>query len=147
MYKHILVPIDGSRLGAKALGHAYRLAQAVGARVTVFYASPDYPVRMMEDSLVYQPLSRAEYARLRGKEADGILEPAARKGDEFGIAAKTAHELAAAPWQAILAAAKKLKCDAIVMASHGRGGMGSLLLGSETQKVLAHSRLPVLVVR
>ena len=147
MYQHILVPIDGSKLSTKALVHALRLAQAIGARVTAFHASPDYPVELYGDSVVYQPLARDKYAALCKKEADRILNAAAQKGEKAGVAVDTAHAIASAPWQAILAAARKHKCDVIVMASHGRRGVLALLLGSETQKVLAHSRLPVLVVR
>ena len=76
-----------------------------------------------------------------------ILSAVGAKAKAAGIRFATAQAIAAAPWEAILAAAKKHKCDAIVMASHGRRGVAALILGSETQKVLTHSKLPVIVVR
>jgi nucleotide-binding universal stress UspA family protein len=147
MYHHILVPLDGSPLAMKALQHACQLAQTMAARVTLLHVSAEYPVTITEESVIYHQVTRAEYAALRKKEAERILGAAVRKAERLGVAARMAHEFAPAPWRAILSTAKKLKCDAIVMASHGRGGVASLLLGNETQKVLAHSRLPVLVVR
>jgi nucleotide-binding universal stress UspA family protein len=75
------------------------------------------------------------------------MKPIALKAQTAGIEFDSAHAIGGAPWEAILAAAKKNKCDAIVMASHGRHGVSALLLGSETQKVLTHSKLPVIVVR
>jgi nucleotide-binding universal stress UspA family protein len=147
MYRHILVPLDGSRLASKALVHACQLAKALGARVTLFHASPEYPVGVTGDGVIYAPYTRAEYIDIRNREAGRILAVASRKAAALGLAVGTAHLIAATPWQAILAVAKRQKCDAIVMSSHGRGGVASLLLGSQTQHVLAHSRLPVLVVR
>jgi len=147
MYKNILVATDGSKLSDKALTHAIGLAQAVGAKLTVFYAAPDYPLPAYADGVVYEPVSRKEYAKLAAADAEKILDAAKGKAATAGIDASTAYTIAAAPWEAILAGAKKQKCDAIVMASHGRRGVSALLLGSETQKVLTHSKLPVIVVR
>ena len=81
------------------------------------------------------------------KEAAAILDAVALKAESAGLEFNTVHAIASAPWEAILVAARKNKCEAIVMASHGRSGISALLLGSETQKVLTHSKLPVLVVR
>jgi nucleotide-binding universal stress UspA family protein len=92
-------------------------------------------------------MSRKEYNALCKKEADRILSIVTLKAESAGLEFKAAHAIAPAPWAAILAAARKHKCEAIVMASHGRTGVSALLLGSETQKVLTHSKLPVLVVR
>jgi nucleotide-binding universal stress UspA family protein len=147
MYKNLLVATDGSKLSDKAVAHAIGLAQAVGAKLTVFYAAPDYPLPAYADGVVYEPVSRKEYAKLAAADADKILAGAASKASTAGVQAETTYTIAAAPWEAILAAAKKHKCDAIVMASHGRRGVSALLLGSETQKVLTHSKLPVIVVR
>jgi nucleotide-binding universal stress UspA family protein len=147
MYKNLLVATDGSKLSEKALAHAIALAQAVGAALTVFYAAPDYPMPAYADGVVYEPLSRKEYAKLAAEDSQKILDAAAARSAAAGIECKTAYTIAAAPWEAILAAAKKHKCDAIVMASHGRRGISAVLLGSETQKVLTHSKLPVIVVR
>ena len=147
MYKNLLIATDGSKLSEKALAHAISLAQAVGATLTAFYAAPDYPMPAYADGVVYEPVTRKEYAKLAGEEAEKILGAAATKAEAAGVECKTAYAIAAAPWEAILAAAKKHKCDAIVMASHGRRGISAVLLGSETQKVLTHSKLPVIVVR
>jgi nucleotide-binding universal stress UspA family protein len=147
MYKHILVATDGSKLSQKAVTHAIALAQALGAKMTVFYASPDYPLPAYADGVVYEPVSKKEYAALANQEAEKLLSAIAQKAEAGGLECATVHTIAPAPWEAILAAAKKAKADAIVMASHGRRGVSALLLGSETQKVLTHSKIPVIVVR
>ena len=147
MYKNILVATDGSKLSEKAIVHAIGLAQAVGAKITIFFAAPDYPLPAYADGVVYEPVSRKEYTKLAAADAEKILDAAAAKGTAAGVEVTTSYSIAAAPWEAILAAAKKHKCDAIVMASHGRRGVSALLLGSETQKVLTHSKVPVIVVR
>jgi nucleotide-binding universal stress UspA family protein len=147
MYKHLLVATDGSRLSAKAVTHAIALAQTLSAKLTAFYASPDYPLPALADGMVYDPMSRRDYAKIANREAARILDPIRVKAEAGGVACDLMHAIDNAPWQAILAAARKAKCDAIVMASHGRRGLGALLLGSETQKILTHSKLPVIVVR
>lgn len=147
MYKNLLVATDGTRLSNKAVAHAISLAKRLGAKLTAFYAAPDYPVPMYADGVVYEPVSKKEYAAMMEKEAAKILGAAADKAKSAGVACATVHSIAPAPWEAILAAAKKEKCDAIVMASHGRRGVSALLLGSETQKVLTHSKVPVIVIR
>lgn len=147
MYKNLLVATDGSKLSGKAVAHAIALAKAVGAKLTAFYAAPDYPMPAYADGVVYEPVSRKEYAKLAAQDADKILEDVAGKAAAAGVECKTAYSIAAAPWEAILDGAKKNKCDAIVMASHGRRGISAVLLGSETQKVLTHTKVPVIVVR
>src|SRR5947207_11757217 len=136
MYKNLLVATDGSKLSDKAVAHAISLAQSVGASLTVFYAAPDYPLPAYADGVVYEPVSRREYSKLAAEDAQRILDAVATKAAAAGVEYKTAYAIAAAPWEAILAAARKNKCDAIVMASHGRRGLSAVLLGSETQKVL-----------
>ena len=147
MYRNILIPTDGSRLSLKAAAHAIGLAKATGARLTGFHASPDYPLPVYADGVVFEPLSRKEYAAQCKKEADRVLNVVAVKAQAAGVLYTGASAISSSPWEAILAAARKQKCDAIVMASHGRRGVVALVLGSETQKVLTHSKLPVLVVR
>jgi nucleotide-binding universal stress UspA family protein len=147
MYKHILVATDGSKLSQRAVTHAIALAQALGAKLTAFYASPDYPLPAYADGVVYEPVSKKEYAALANQEAEKVLGAIAEKAQAGGLECATVHTIAPAPWEAILNAAKKAKADAIVMASHGRRGVSALLLGSETQKVLTHSKIPVIVVR
>jgi nucleotide-binding universal stress UspA family protein len=147
MYRNILVATDGSKLSLKAATHAISLAKALGARLTGFFASPSYPLPVYADGVVFAPLSRKEYAAQCRQEADRILGAIADKAKAAGVTFTAVSAMSSAPWEAILAAARKHKCDAIVMASHGRRGVAALVLGSETQKVLTHSRLPVLVVR
>jgi nucleotide-binding universal stress UspA family protein len=148
MYSSILVATDGSRLSAKAVTHAIALAKAVGAKLIAFNVIPDnFPRPMYTEGLAYPPMSPKEYAALSKKAADGILGPVLKKAKAAGVEASAESVMASAPWKAILAAARKYKCDAIVMASHGRHGVAALFLGSETQKVLGHSTLPVIVVR
>jgi nucleotide-binding universal stress UspA family protein len=147
MYKNLLVATDGSKLSDKAVAHAIGLAGSVGATITAFYAAPDYPMPAYADGVVYEPVSRKEYSKLAAQDAEKILGKVVAKAKAAGVDCKTAFDIAATPWEAILAAAKKNKADAIVMASHGRRGLTAVLLGSETQKVLTHTRLPVLVVR
>ena len=147
MYRHILVPTDGSRLSLKAAAHAIALAKSLGAKLTGFHASPDYPLPVYADGVVFEPLSRKDYAAQCKKEADRVLATVEAKARAAGVVFSGVSAISSSPWEAILAAARKEKCDAIVMASHGRRGVAALVLGSETQKVLTHSKLPVLVVR
>ncbi len=147
MYKNMLLATDGSKLSGKALAHAVGLAKPLGAKIIAFYAAPDYPMPAYADGVVYEPVSRKEYAKLAQQDAEKILQEVSAKAAAAGVECKTTYAIAAAPWEAILDAAKKNKCDAIVMASHGRKGISAILLGSETQKVLTHSKLPVIVVR
>ena len=147
MYKNILLATDGSKLSGKAVTHGLELAKAVGAKVTAFYAAPDYPMPAYADGVVYEPVSRKEYAKLAAQDAEKVLEEVVVAAAKAEVECKSTYAIAAAPWEAILDAAKKNKCDAIVMASHGRRGISAVLLGSETQKVLTHSKLPVIVVR
>lgn len=147
MYSHLLVPTDGSKLSDKAVAHAISLAQALHARVSFFYAAPDYPMPAFADGVVFEPVSKKEYAQLARKEGDQILDRATTKAAAAGVECARVQTIAASPWEAILKAAKRTRCDMIVMASHGRSGLSAMLLGSETQKVLTHSKLPVLVVR
>ena len=147
MYRNILVATDGSKLSLKAVTHAIDLAKALGSRLTGFFASPSYPLPVYADGVVFTPLSRREYAAQCKEEAERILGAVASKAKAAGVPFTPAAAISASPWEAILAAARKHKCDAIVMASHGRRGVSALVLGSETNKVLTHSKLPVLVVR
>ena len=147
MYKHILVATDGSKLSGKAVETAIALAKPLKAKLTAFYAAPEMPLPVYSEGVVFQPLSRREYGAAMAKEASRILDPVVAQAKRAGVACEAQHGLSSSPWESILDAAKKAKCDAIVMASHGRSGVTALLLGSETQKVLTHSKLPVVVVR
>ena len=146
MYKNLLVPTDGSKLSDKAVAQAIELAQAIHARITAFHASPDYPMPVYAEGVSVM-VPKRDYDKQAKAEAKKILDRVATKAAAAGVACTTMSAIADAPWEGILACAKKARCDAIVMASHGHKGLTALLLGSETTKVLTHSKLPVLVVR
>ncbi len=147
MFTNLLVPTDGSKLSDKAVAQAIELAQALKAKITIFHASPDYPMPIYAEGVSVEMISRREYSKRAKEESQKVLERITAKAKAAGVECASVHAIAAAPWEAILACAKKAKCDGIVMASHGRKGLAGLLLGSETTKVLTHSKLPVLVVR
>lgn len=147
MYANLLVATDGSKHSDTAVAHAIGLAGKLGAKVTAFYAAPDYPEPVYSEGIIYEMMSRKDYAAMAAADAEKILAKVAKKAEAAGVRCETRHALSRAPWEAILAAAKKNKCDVIVMGSHGRGGLAALFLGSETQKVLAQSKLPVIVAR
>jgi len=149
MFKHILVTTDGSKLALKGVKAGARLARSLGARLTGVYVVPPYKAPMYGEGSIYVPgLSVRDYreqSTRAAKKALAAVEVEARiAGAPF--VTKAIHG-ARQPWQGILRAARAGRCDAIVMASHGRGGLGGLLLGSETQRVLAHSKIPVFVIR
>lgn len=147
MYQRILVATDGSPLSDKAVKHAIALARAVGAKLVAFHASADYEnLGLSEGSSVIARSRKAQEAAAE-RDAQKLLASVVRKATTAGVGCTPMHAMAAAPWEAILDAARKTRADAIVMASHGRGGLSALLLGSETQKVLTHSKLPVTVIR
>ena len=149
MYTNLLVPTDGSKLSSKAVAHATELAKALKAKIAVLYVTPPFAPEALFDGggpLVAR-MSKTEYEAMKAREAERILKPAAAKAAAANVDCKVIHMFADAPWEAIIAAAGKQKCDAIVMASHGRRGISGLLLGSETQKVLTHSKVTVVVVR
>jgi nucleotide-binding universal stress UspA family protein len=148
MFKHILISTDGSRLAAKGVKAGVKLAAALGARVTGVYVSPPWRTPMVSEGTVYGRISSPqEYKRDMERVARKLLAAIEIEAQAAGVACGTTHVTADQPWQGILQAARAKKCDLVSMASHGRGGLTGLLLGSETARVLAHSKLPVLVTR
>jgi len=148
MFKHVLVPTDGSKLSMRGVKAGMRLARALGARVTGLYVVPPYLPPMYGEAAIYlRGHSEREYKRNGVRAARHALEPAAREARRARVPFTTRTIYSAPAWEGILRAARSGKCDAVVIASHGRGGLGGLFLGSETQKVLARSKIPVLVVR
>lgn len=147
MYRHILVAVDGSELSGKAIDAAIRLAQTLSAKLTGVYAVPEYvpPVDAMVP--VYQFPSKEEYERQAAVEAELVLKPLVEAAKAAGVGVELHHGIDSHPYRLVLDTAKERGCDLVVMASHGRRGLGALILGSETQKVLTHGHLPVLVVR
>jgi nucleotide-binding universal stress UspA family protein len=133
MYRNILLPTDGSRLAAKGVRAGVRLAQTLGASVTGVY--------------VVAPHALEPYRRERRQAAKKALAALEIEAQTAGVPCQTRIVTSPKPHAGILRAARAAKCDAIAMASHGRGAVSGLILGSETARVLSHSRLPVLVTR
>jgi len=147
MYKSVLVPTDGSNLSARAIREAVALAKSLGARLTGFYAGPNYSVQVYGDFVPADFITPQEFARQTRRTAEKYLSVIQKAADAAGVRCKTVHASSDTPWKAIIQAAHENKCDLIFMASHGRRGLAGLLLGSETTKVLTHSKIPVLVHR
>ncbi|MDY0072409.1 MAG: universal stress protein [Thauera sp.] len=147
MFKHVLVPTDGSPLSESAVSHAVNFARSIQARVTFFYAQPDFPMPIYGEGALIDPTTPEQFARSVEAEAQAILSKAKAVADSEGVDAATDTVVNEVPYEAVIDAADRHGCDLIFMASHGRRGLASLLLGSETQKVLTHSKIPVLVYR
>jgi len=147
MYKHILVPTDGSRLSVKAAKQAVKLAKALGAKITGFYAAPDLSSSYYGDGYILRAPSAKEQAEAAEKQARKCLATIEVEAEVEKVPCAVFYTLSASPYEAIIDAARKKKCDLIFMASHGRRGLSGLVLGSETHKVLIHSKVPVLVCR
>jgi nucleotide-binding universal stress UspA family protein len=147
MFKHILVPTDGSKLSVKAAKQAVKLAKALGARITGFYASPDYSSIYYGDGYILRTPSAEDQAEFAQKQARKCLSTIEVEAEVEKVVCEVYHVASDSPYEAIIDAAKKKKCDLIFMASHGRRGLSGLVLGSETHKVLIHSKIPVLVCR
>ena len=145
MYRNGLIPTDGSDLSREAMLKGIDFARSIQARVTLFTASPVSRVYEFEPTMTTDAhesdSARAERVILER------LQPAAEYARANGVEASLAHSFSDYPFQAIIDYVQANDCDLVFMASHGRKGMVGLLLGSETQKVLLHSKVPVLVSR
>ena len=147
MYQRILVATDGSPLSQKAVRSAIELSEATGAELVALHVVPRYPVSYFEGALT---LSIEEVARTEKRWADKaqlIADEASDEARAHGVKARSAVVHSDLVGESIIAAARKNKCDLIVMASHGRKGIKRVLLGSETQHVLTQGAIPVLVLR
>jgi len=148
MFKNILVPVDGGELSAGAVARACSFAREAGARVVFYHAIPLYlPAAMSVDALFDNGPAYELVRTAVDRQAEALLLAAAGVAREAGVAHETASSECASPYEGIIAAAEQRGCDLIFMASHGRRGAGAFLLGSETQKVLTHCKIPVLVYR
>jgi nucleotide-binding universal stress UspA family protein len=145
MYKHLLVPTDGSELSNRAIEYAAALAKAVNARLTVLTVTTPYAGFVVEPELIMARIE--DYKKGAAKLAMQYLDVAKDIAAAAQVPCEVVHVEHAQPYQAIIDAAKDRGCDLIVMASHGRRGVAAIVLGSETAKVLTHSTIPVLVVR
>lgn len=145
MFKHILIPTDGSDLSQKALLYGVQLARDNDASVTALTVKA--PFIMGSIDMIGIVASQDQFEAEIQRFADETLSQAKMAGESFGVAVEVAQDIDEQPYRAIIACAKAKGCDLIVMASHGRRGLSALLLGSETTKVLTHSHIPVLVYR
>lgn len=147
MYKHILIATDGSELSQKAVEHGLSLAALTGATVTALKVVPHYPRSYFEGGL---PTDAGDITRIEAQwseAAKAMVDIIRAKGEARGVAVQSIVTKSDLIAEAVISAAKEHQCDLIVMASHGRKGLTRLLLGSETQHVLTHSHIPVLVLR
>jgi nucleotide-binding universal stress UspA family protein len=144
MYKRILFPTDGSDITTKALASVIGLARLSGAEIVALAVKDPFPYSAISEM---QPVPPQEFYDAQERVANVRLKVVNDAAAAAGLPSRGLSAEAMHPWQSILDTAKQEGCDLIVMASHGRRGVSALLLGSETQKVLTHSTLPVLVVR
>lgn len=147
MFKHILVPTDGSALSTDTVKRAIGFAKEAGAKVTFFYAKPDYPIALYGEGALIDPTTPEKFAEMADKQSKEILAACEGLAALEGVASSSMSLVSDVPWEAIISAASNAGCDLIFMASHGRRGLSGLVLGSETQRVLTHSKIPVLVYR
>ena len=144
MYKRILVPTDGSDITAKAIDASIALAKSVGAQLYTISVKEPFPYSAISEM---QPVPPQEFYDAQERIAAARIKTVLDAAGAAGVACKGSTVEALHPWEAIVDFAKSEQCDLVVMASHGRRGVSALLLGSETQKVLTHCNLPVLVVK
>ena len=147
MFKRILVATDGSTLSKKAVTSAIALAAQNDADLVALNVIPRYPRSYLEGSMTFSAEDIGRIEQQWAEKAQAMLDTVSARARESGVRIRTATANSDLVAESIIAAAKKYKSDLIVMASHGRKGIKRLLLGSETQHVLAHSTLPVLVLR
>lgn len=145
MFKHILLPTDGSKLSEKSVKQGIRMAQTLNASVTGLHVIPKvhafaYPLNRLEGT-------QDQYSEESARAADEYLSFVKKVAKAAGVECDVVQVTSKKPFKEIIGIARKKKCDLIMMASHGRRGIEGFLLGSETQKVLTHSQIPVLVCR
>jgi nucleotide-binding universal stress UspA family protein len=145
MFKHILIPTDGSRASETAAFRGIDMARESGARITALHVSPQFHVLTYRSGVLGG--SREEFERDARTHAASYMEVVAKAAREAGVLCATLCETHDRPYQAIVEAARRLECDLILMGSHGRRGVADMFMGSETQRVLVHSTVPVLVWR
>lgn len=144
MFKHLLVPIDGSPTSQSAVDKAIGLAKAFGSTVTALFVVDPYPFSGVGTDFAY---GQAQYFSAARTQANDALAATQRAFEAAGVKATMSVVEAHAPWRGILDAAESGQADLIVIGSHGRSGIEKLVLGSVAQRVVSHAKLPVLVVR
>ena len=147
MYQKILIATDGSALSRKAVSSGLQLAALTGAGIVALKVVPRYPISYFEGGVALSVNNVADVEKQWAEAAMAVVEKVKDDAEAEGIKARAMTVSSDFTAEAIINAAKKHKCDLIVMASHGRRGMKRLLMGSETMHVLTHSHIPVLVLR
>jgi nucleotide-binding universal stress UspA family protein len=147
MFKHILLPTDGSTISKKAVKRGIDLARKSRARVTALHVVPEFKLMVDEGITMLNPALKKRFEDEGRARAQKMLDDIAKQARARGVRCSTLCVASDLPYQQIIATARRKRCDLILMASHGRRGLSSLLLGSETAKVLLHTKVPVLVVR
>ena len=145
MFKHILVPTDGSEISHAAAVNAVALARATGAQLTAFHVEPAYRFDLKEDQVPHDFVSPEDYAQRVAQKSQPHLDDVRRVADAAGVTCYAHYAMNDSPAEAIATAVERYGCDAIVMGSHARTGLKKLLMGSETERVLVSVRVPVLV--
>jgi|SRR5579862_837955 len=148
MYDKILIPTDGSPLSLKAARAGAELAKRLGATLTAVYVIPSFqPVYAADGVYFSNTFSQKEYIDAMKATAQQALDKVAAIARKLDVACDERSMESPSAWEGIIKAAAKFKCDTIVMSSHGRSGIAGVVLGSQTQRVLTHSKIPVLVCR
>jgi len=147
MYQRILVATDGSTLSKKAVRSAIDLAAAIGAELVALYVVPRYPVSYFEGGVTVSAQDIARTEKQWAEKGQAVVDAVQQMAQADNVKVKAVVTQSDLVAESIMASAKKHKCDLVIMASHGRKGIKRILLGSETQHVLTHSTLPVLVLR
>ena len=147
MFKHILIPTDGSRVAAKAIKAGVAMAKEMGARVTGYCAQEPVPTHIYGEGYIGDRDLVAEFERRSREHAQRCVDEVAAAAKAEGVPFEPLVTKSSLPYRAIIEAAQERKCDVIFIASHGYRGLAGLLLGSETSKVLAHTKVTVVVCR
>jgi nucleotide-binding universal stress UspA family protein len=145
MFKHILLPSDGSELSEATIQKGIQLAKSINAKVTGFHVILPFHVFSLQTEMLED--TKEQYERQSKVQAEQFLSVIKKAAEKAGVNCDTDYVTSNHPYEMIIQAAEKKGCDLIMMASHGRRGAQGLLIGSETQKVLTHTKIPVLVFR
>ena len=145
MFKHILLPTDGSELSEAAIQKGVQFAKSINAHLTGFHVILPFHVFTVQTEMLED--TKEQYERQSKVQAEQFLGTIKKAAEKAGVRCDTEYVTSNHPYEMIIKAAEKRGCDLIMMASHGRRGVQGLLIGSETQKVLTHTKIPVLVFR
>ena len=146
MFKHILIPVDGSEFSDRAMDAGVRFAKSINARITGFIAEPNYIQPSYSELMTRQAESVEAYENRTRQHAEAALNRLGSRAHAEGVEFAVSSAQSSVPSEAIIAAAEEKGCDLILMASHGRHGLDKLIHGSVTSDVMTHTRIPVLVV-